>query len=437
MRIAIIGTGIAGNAAAYALCGHHQIAVYERELRPGGHSHTAEISYDGSRIAVDTGFIVYNEPNYPDLTCLFDELGVETVPSQMSFSVSANGGQLEWMGGGGSRTETLNGVFAQRSNLLSIPFWAMLRDMLRFNRQCLEDRVAGRLRGLSLGDYLRQRGYSHRLMRDYLVPMGAAIWSTPVDQMLEFPAENFVAFFNNHRLLHDERPVWRTVRGGSREYVEKIIRPFRDRIRYGAAVTAIERTRGDVIVSDSLGHRDRYDQVVIAAHCDQALAMLSDPSAAERALLGAIRYRPNDVYLHRDTRLMPKRRRAWAAWNFLRGNGRGEAGGDVAITYWMNALQHIEADKPLFISLNPPFEPDAALTFARFTCEHPQFDAAAFAAQARLDDIQGINRTWFCGAWTGYGFHEDGLRSGIAVAERLGGGVPWRASRSIYAEAAE
>lgn len=437
MRIAIIGTGIAGNAAAYALCGHHQIAVYERELRPGGHSHTAEISYDGSRIAVDTGFIVYNEPNYPDLTCLFDELGVETVPSQMSFSVSANGGQLEWMGGGGSRTETLNGVFAQRSNLLSIPFWAMLRDMLRFNRQCLEDRVAGRLRGLSLGDYLRQRGYSHRLMRDYLVPMGAAIWSTPVDQMLEFPAENFVAFFNNHRLLHDERPVWRTVRGGSREYVEKIIRPFRDRIRYGAAVTAIERTRGDVIVSDSLGHRDRYDQVVIAAHCDQALAMLSDPSAAERALLGAIRYRPNDVYLHRDTRLMPKRRRAWAAWNFLRGNGRGEAGGDVAITYWMNALQHIQADKPLFISLNPPFEPDAALTFARFTCEHPQFDAAAFAAQARLDDIQGINRTWFCGAWTGYGFHEDGLRSGIAVAERLGGGVPWRASRNIYAEAAE
>lgn len=437
MRIAVVGTGIAGNAAAYALSGWHQVTVYERELRPGGHSHTVEVDYDGSRIAVDTGFIVYNELNYPGLTALFDQLGVETLPSRMSFSVSANGGALEWMGGGQRTAETLDGVFAQRSNLLSIPFWAMLRDMLRFNRESLQDRAEGLLRGISLGHYLQQRGYSHRLMRDYLAPMGAAIWSTPVDQMLDFPAENFVAFFDNHRLLHDERPVWRTVRGGSREYVEKITAPFRDRIRYGAAVIAIERTRSGVLVSDSLGHRDRYDQVVIAAHSDQALAMLCDPADAERAVLGGIRYRPNAVYLHRDTRLMPKRRRAWAAWNFIRGNGRGEAGGDVAVTYWMNALQHIDADKPLFVSLNPPFEPEPGLTFARFTCEHPQFDAGAFAAQERLDDIQGVNRTWFCGAWTGYGFHEDGLRSGLAVAERLGGSVPWRAQAGVYAEAAE
>jgi predicted NAD/FAD-binding protein len=437
MRIAIVGTGIAGNAVAYALARRHHITLYERELRPGGHSHTIEIDYDGRRIAVDTGFIVYNELNYPDLTALFDQIGVETLPSQMSFSVSAYGGQFEWMGGGQRFSETLNGVFAQRSNLLSIPFWMMLRDMLRFNRQCLADRAAGRLRGLTLGAYLELRGYSQRLMRDYLVPMGAAIWSTPVDEMLDFPAENFVAFFDNHRLLHDDRPVWRTVRGGSREYVEKLTAPFRDRIRLGAAVTAIERTRGGAIVTDSLGHRDRYDQVVIAAHSDQALAMLSDPSEAECAVLGAIRYRPNAVYLHRDARLMPKRRRAWASWNFIRGNGRGEARGDVAITYWMNALQHIDADCPLFVSLNPPFEPEPGLTFARFACEHPQFDAAAFAAQARLDDIQGVNRTWFCGAWTGYGFHEDGLRSGLAVAEKLGGGAAWRASGSHYAEAAE
>ena len=268
----------------------------------------------------------------------------------------------------------------------------------------------------------RTRGYSHRLLRDYLVPMGAAIWSMPVDQMMDFPAENFVAFFDNHRLLHDERPVWRTVQGGSRRYVEALTAPFsgshparrrrhRDRTRRASGV----------YVTDSLGHSDRYDQVIIAAHSDQALAMLRDPSDDERAVLGAIRYRANAVYLHRDTRLMPKRRRAWAAWNFLRGNGRGEADGDVAVTYWMNALQHIDPDKPLFVSLNPPFEPDPALTFARFSCDHPQFDAAAFAAQARLDDIQGTNRTWFCGAWTGYGFHEDGLRSGLAVAERLGG----------------
>jgi predicted NAD/FAD-binding protein len=437
MQIAVVGTGIAGNAAAYALAGRHPITVYERELRPGGHSHTLDIDYDGTRIAVDTGFIVYNEANYPDLTALFQRLEVDTLPTRMSFSVSANGGQLEWLGGGERLRETLDGVFAQRANFLSIPFWAMLRDVLRFNRQSLADRIEGRLKGLSLGEYVAARGYSHRLLRDYLVPMGAAIWSMPVDRMLDFPAENFVAFFDNHRLLHDERPVWRTVCGGSRRYVEALTAPFRDRIRFGAAVTGIERTRAGVIVTDSLGHSDRYDQVIVAAHSDQALAMLQDPSADERAILGAIRYRPNAVYLHRDPRLMPKRRRAWAAWNFLRGNGRGEGSGDVAVTYWMNALQRIDESKPLFVSLNPPFAPDPALTFAYFTCDHPQFDAAAFAAQARLDDIQGVNRTWFCGAWTGYGFHEDGLRSGLAVAERLGGGVPWRNAGTIYAEAAE
>jgi predicted NAD/FAD-binding protein len=437
MRIAVVGTGIAGNAAAYALADRHPITVYERDIRPGGHSHTVDINYDGTPIAVDTGFIVYNELNYPDLTALFQRLSVETLPTRMSFSVSANGGQFEWMGGGERFGETLNGVFAQRRNLLSVPFWSMLRDVMRFNRECLADRAADRLDGLTLRDYVAARGFSHRLLRDYLVPMGAAIWSMPVDRMMDFPARNFVAFFDNHRLLHDERPVWRTVKGGSRRYVDALVAPFRDRIRLGAAVTAIERTRGGVMVTDSLGHTDRYDQVVIAAHSDQALAMLRDPSADEQAVLGLIRYRPNAVYLHRDTRLMPKRRRAWAAWNFIRGNGRGEGGGDVAVTYWMNALQHIDTDKPLFVSLNPPFAPDPALTFAHFSCDHPQFDAAAFTAQARLDDIQGINRTWFCGAWTGYGFHEDGLRSGLAVAEKLGGAVPWRAAEPVYAEAAE
>ncbi len=437
MRVAVVGTGIAGNAAAFALNRKHQITVYERELRAGGHSHTVEVDWDGRRIAVDTGFIVYNEQNYPELTALLAYLGVATRPSRMSFSVSADGGALEWMGGGERLRETLDGVFAQRSNLVSLPFLGMLRDMLRFNRQSLQDRAAGRLKGLTLGDYLRARGYSKRLMRDYLVPMGASIWSMPADRMLEFPAENFVAFFDNHRLLHDERPVWRTVEGGSARYVEKLTAPFRDRIRYGAAVTAIERTRAGVMLTDSLGHRERYDQVVIAAHCDQALAMLTDASREERSILGAIRYRPNAVYLHRDPRLMPKRRRAWAAWNFLRANGRGEANADVAVTYWMNALQGIDPACPLFVSLNPPFEPDGALTFARFTCDHPQFDQAAFTAQARLDDIQGTNRTWFCGAWTGYGFHEDGLRSALSVADRLGADIPWRQPPGRYAEAAE
>jgi predicted NAD/FAD-binding protein len=437
MRIAVIGTGIAGNAAAWALAARHQVTVYEKDLRAGGHSHTVEVDYDGRRIAVDTGFIVYNELNYPELTALFDHIGVETVASDMSFSVSADGGRFEWGGRGRTTGEMLDGVFAQRSNLASPTFLWMLREMARFNRVCVEDRAAGRLIGLTLGDYLASRRFSRRLVRDYLVPMGAAIWSTPVDRMLEFPAENFVAFFDNHRLLHHDRPVWRTVKGGSRMYVEKLTARFRDRLRLGAAVVSVERGKHGVIVADTLGHRHVYDQVVIAAHSDQALAMLSDATDQERNVLGGIKYGPNAVYLHRDLRLMPKRKRAWASWNFLRANGCGEAGGGAAVTYWTNKLQGIDERCPLFVSLNPPFEPAAELTFAKFCCDHPQFNTAAFAAQQRLDVIQGARRTWFCGAWTGYGFHEDGLRSGLAVAEALGAAVPWRKPAPALAEAAE
>jgi len=437
MRIAVIGTGIAGNAAAWALAGRHHVTVYEKEQRPGGHSHTVEIDYDGVPIAVDIGFIVYNERNYPELTALFDHLGVKTAPTDMSFSVSAQDGGFEWAGRSASLWRSCNSLFAQRTNLARPSFLWMLCEMVRFNRTSVLDHKAGRLTGLSLGDYLARRGFSPRLQRDYLVPMGAAIWSTPVDRMLEFPAENFVAFCDNHRLLHARRPVWRTVTGGSRQYVEKLTGRFRRNLRLGAAVVSARRTPRGVVVTDSRGSSDSYDQAVIGAHCDQALAMLPDASADERAVLGAIRYRPNSVYLHRDVRLMPKRRRAWAAWNFLRWDGRGEAGGEVAVTYWMNALQGIDRRMPLFVSLNPPFEPDPALTFGSFCCEHPQYDAAAFAAQDRLAAIQGVRRTWFCGAWSGYGFHEDGLKSGLAVAAALGADVPWHRSAPIVAEAAE
>jgi predicted NAD/FAD-binding protein len=262
--------------------------------------------------------------------------------------------------------------------------------------------------------------------------MGAAIWSTPAEKMLDFPAENFVGFFDNHRLLHTERPAWRSVTGGSKVYVEKLTARFRGSLRLGAAATSIERTPYGVVIADSLGHRETYDQAVIASHSDQALGMLSDASPAERSVLGAILYRPNVVYLHRDPRLMPKRKRAWAAWNFLRGNDAA----DAAVTYWMNQLQGIDPACPLFVSLNPPFAPRDELTFAWHICEHPQYDAAAFAAQRKLDTIQGVRRTWFCGAWTGYGFHEDGLRSGLRVAEALGAAVPWRRP-AMAAEAAE
>jgi predicted NAD/FAD-binding protein len=443
MRIAVIGTGIAGNAAAWALSRRYPVTVYERELRPGGHSHTVTIDYDGVPVAVDTGFIVYNEMNYPDLTALFAHLGVETVDSCMSFAVTADAGRFEWKGGGINWRQTAEGLFAQPRNLLSPSYLWMLRDILTFNQQSIEDHAAGRLAGLTLGDYFKSRHFAPRLLTDYLAPMGAAIWSAPASEMLDFPAENFVAFFNNHRLLQYDRPVWRTVKGGSQRYVEKLTASFRDRMRLGCAVTSIERTSHGVVVHDSHGRNDVYDHVVIASHSDQALAMLGDADAGERAVLGAIGYSPNAVYLHRDTRLMPKRKRAWASWNFLRWQRQDPAGSqgcahnDVAVTYWMNELQGIDRDKPLFVSLNPPFEPSPELTFGKYMCEHPQYNAAAFAAQKKLRDIQGRRHTWFCGAWTGYGFHEDGLRSGLAVAEALGADVPWRSPPPELAQAAE
>jgi uncharacterized protein len=437
MRVAVIGTGIAGSAAAWALSKRYPVTVYDRELRPGGHSHTVTIDYDGEAVAVDIGFIVYNELNYPDLTALFAHLGVETLESCMSFAVTADAGRFEWKGCGGNWRDTAKGLFAQPRNLLSPSYLRMLRDILTFNAKSVEDYSAGRLKGLTLAKYFASRKFAPRLLTDYLAPMGAAIWSAPSDQMMEFPAENFVAFFSNHRLLQYDRPVWRTVKGGSRHYVEKLTSAFRDQLRLGCAVTSIDRSPYGVVVHDSHGGTETYDHVVIASHSDQALAMLSDASAAECAILGDLGYAPNVVYLHRDVRLMPKRRRAWASWNFLRWKREGTALNDVAVTYWMNPLQGIDGDKPLFVSLNPPFEPDPALTFGRYLCDHPQYNAAAFAAQQRLGEIQGQRHTWFCGAWTGYGFHEDGLRSGLAVAQSLGASVPWRAPPPELAEAAE
>jgi len=437
MRVAVIGTGIAGNAAAWSLSKHYPVTVYDRELRPGGHSHTVTIDYDGTPIAVDTGFIVYNELNYPDLTALFAHLGVETVDSCMSFAVTADTGRFEWKGGGQNWFETARGLFAQRRNLLSPSYLWMLRDILTFNQQSVEDYAAGKLSGLTLGEYFRTHHFAPRLLTDYLAPMGAAIWSAPASEMLDFPAENFIAFFTNHRLLQYDRPVWRTVKGGSQRYVEKLTAGFRDHIKLGCAVTSVERTPHGVVVHDSHGQANAYDHVVIASHSDQALAMLDDADDGERSILGAIGYSPNTVYLHRDTRLMPKRRRAWASWNFLRWQREASACNDVSVTYWMNPLQGIDDDKPLFVSLNPPLEPDPQLTFGKYMVEHPQYNAAAFAAQKRLGEIQGRRHTWFCGAWTGYGFHEDGLRSGLAVAEALGATVPWREPRAELAEAAE
>ncbi|MEY9179937.1 putative NAD/FAD-binding protein [Bradyrhizobium sp. USDA 313] len=437
MRLAVIGTGIAGNAAAWLLSKRHAVTVYERELRPGGHSHTVRVDYDGEAVDVDVGFIVFNEANYPQLTALFERLGARTVETCMSFAMSADHGRFEWRGGGETFLQTVCGLFAQPRNLSSPSYLRMLAEVLRFNRQSAADLRAGRLHNLTLGEYMRKESFGPRLFSDYLGPMGAAIWSSSSADILSFPAENFVAFFDNHRLLHLDRPRWRTVEGGSRRYVDKLTAMFKDNIRLGCAVTSVNRAEHGVTVRDSHGGVETYDGVVMACHSDQTLAALPDADAQERSILGAIRYAPNTVYLHRDRNLMPKRRQAWASWNFLQWPRQTPVQSDVAVTYWMNRLQGIDESRPLFVSLNPPFEPAAHLTFGKFSFAHPQYDLAAFAAQRRLPAIQGRRRTWFCGAWTGYGFHEDGLQSGISVAEALGGEVSWRQSAPLLVQAAE
>jgi uncharacterized protein len=424
MRVAVVGTGIAGNAAAYALAHAEHISklvVYERDLRPGGHSATVDVHYDGVTIPVDTGFIVYNEENYPLLTRLFQHLDVPTKLSDMGFSFSLDRGRREWAG---LTTGYINGFFAQRRSFFSPRHWLMLREMSRFTLSCRAALDAGKLDRQTLGEFLKQHRFSNGFRDDYILPMASAIWSTPLGGILNFPAASFVHFFENHRLLSWNRPLWRTVDGGSRRYVDTMIQAFRRSIRLGTAVVDVQRIGNKVAVTDASGHAEEFDHVILACHSDQSLAMLSDATAQERSILADVRYRPNSVFLHRDQRLMPRRKAAWAAWNFLK-DSADKADGDVTLTYWMNTLQGIDRSRPLFVTLNPKEEPDPALTFARFSYDHPQFDQAAMDAQKRLNAVQGRGHVWFAGAWTGFGFHEDGLRSGFAVAEALGAIAPW------------
>jgi predicted NAD/FAD-binding protein len=419
-RIAVVGAGISGLSAAWGLRESADVTLYQDDARLGGHSATVDVSYDGTTFPVDTGFIVYNTLNYPNLTAFFGHLGIPTKTSDMSFSVSVGAGRLEWAG-----SDKIWKIFAQPTNLVNPRFLFMLREIMRFNRVSVTDMRAGALAGLTLGDYLRSRGFADRFQRDYLVPMGAAIWSTSVDRMLEFPAESFVAFFDNHRLLGFDRPVWRTVDGGSRVYVERLARELGPRVKAGAPVTRVTRSGGQAHVT-AAGETRAYDAVILACHSDQSLAILADASAAERAVLADVRYQANDVWLHRDPALMPKRKAAWASWNYLSRESAKDLSQHVSVTYWMNLLQGIDRRFPLFVSLNPPEEPRADLVFGRFSYAHPQLDTGALGAQRRLPDVQGSNRVWFAGAWTGYGFHEDGLSSGIRAAEALGGTYPWR-----------
>ena len=414
--IAVIGTGISGMAAAWLLSQRHAVTVFERSERFGGHSNTVETGGPEGVRAVDTGFIVYNEATYPNLTALLHHLDVPTKPSEMTFSVSLDDGRLEYNG------TDLGGLFAQRRNLVSPRFWSMLRDLKHFYDRAPAD--AGTLGPMSLGDYLAREGYGRAFRDDHLLPMAAAIWSAPAKVLLDYPAEAFIRFCDNHGLLRlTGRPVWRTVAGGSRVYVERLMRGLAGRIKLDCGVRAIRRADDGVIIEDIAGASHAFDHVVIAAHADQALEMLAEPSEAERDLLGAFRYSRNMAVLHTDAGLMPTRRKVWASWNYLRSTGA--AADALSVTYWMNRLQGLPGD-PLFLSLNPPRPPQPGTLRHSEIYHHPVFDAGAMAAQRRLWSLQGRRNTWFCGAYFGAGFHEDGLQAGLAVAEALGGmSRPW------------
>jgi predicted NAD/FAD-binding protein len=419
MRIAVIGSGIAGLTAAYRLSALHEVTVFEAGASIGGHTATVDVHLDGRDYAIDTGFIVYNDWTYPNFIALLDELGVKSQPTDMGFSVKDPRSGFEYSG------SSLGTLFAQRSNLLNPKFWRMLADILRFNRQAIADLDAGRLDlALTLGDYLDANGYGEYFRARYLVPMGAAIWSASTRAMLEFPLLFFVRFFRNHGLLSiDDRPQWRVLTGGSRSYLAPLSAPFRERVFTGTPVRAITRDADGVAITTAQFGTQRFDQVVIATHSDQALAMLRDASPDEREILGAIPYRENDVILHTDASVLPQRRAAWASWNYqLHDDPRHPA----VLSYNMNILQGLNdaaSAKPphtFCVTLNRDDHIDPAKILGCFRYAHPEFTVAGIAAQQRWSDINGVNRTWFCGAYWRNGFHEDGVVSGLRVAHALG-----------------
>jgi len=428
MKIAVIGAGIAGLGCAHALTRDASsscaLTLFESAPRLGGHTNTVDVTLDGVTYPVDTGFLVFNERTYPHLIGLFDELKIPIASSDMSFSVSVaergHARRLEWAG------TSLASVFAQRRNLVSPRFIGMLVDLRRFNAQAT--RIAeGKedASGLTLREFLDRHRYSEEFRHWYLLPMAAAIWSCPMATMLAYPVATFVRFCHNHGLLQvSDRPRWFTVQGGARQYVERIARHLAD-VRLGDPVQRISRSPSGKVIVSSLRSRETFDQVVLACHSDQALRMLVDADREERDVLAAIRYQPNRAVLHTDQRLLPQSRKVWAAWNYLSDDaGGGGARPGVSVTYLLNKLQPLPFTTPVLVSLNPLAEPRTESVIAEFDYAHPIFDEVAVAAQRRLPDLQGRRGVWFAGAWTGYGFHEDGLKSGLAVAAALRARIP-------------
>lgn len=415
MKIAVVGAGISGLGAAYALRGQHDVTLYEAAPRAGGHTHTVDVTLDGLTYPVDTGFLVYNERTYPQLIKLFGDLAIPIAKSDMSFGLSVRhaGRTLEWAG------TSLDTVFAQRRNLLSPRFIWMLRDLLRFNRHATRIAQASEPQeDMTLGEFLDQHRYREPFRRWYLLPMAAAIWSCPTATMLDYPIATFARFCDNHGLLQiSGRPQWFTVRGGARQYVARMCAALNE-VRLDSAVVAVTRdASARQVVVQSRGGTGRYDQVVLACHSDQSLALLKDADAAEQEVIGSVRYQPNRAWLHTDQRLMPECRKVWSSWNYL--SEADERSSSVSVTYLLNKLQPLPFKTPLLLSLNPRGEPQPELTLAQIEYSHPVFDRAAIAAQRKLPAIQGQRRVWFAGAWTGFGFHEDGLKSGLAVAAAI------------------
>jgi predicted NAD/FAD-binding protein len=416
-RIAVVGAGISGLACAWLLARRHAVTLFEADSRLGGHTHTVDVSLGEVTHPVDTGFLVYNDRTYPQLIRMFGHLGVEAHAAEMSFSVRIGAGELEWAG------TNLASVFAQRRNLVSPRFLGMLREVVRFNREATRLASSGAPLKGTLGEFLDAGGYGAALRNLYLLPMAACIWSTPSTRINRFPLRTFVEFCHNHGLLAiTNRPQWKSVAGGGREYVRRLAAGIPD-VRVATPVRQVRRDDAGVVITTDAGP-ERFDEVVLATHTDQALRLLERPTPEERSVLGAIPYQPNRALLHTDARLLPRRPRAWAAWNF-HAPREEESEAPVSLSYLINKLQRLPFRQPVIVTLNPSEPPRDESVIAEFSYDHPTFLEGSDEAKRRVPGLQGRHHTWFCGAWTRHGFHEDGLASAVTVARRFGIEPPW------------